>query len=391
VLNTGGMRSFGDLDRRRLAALGAITLATAGACFLRLGSRSIWGDEAVSISYAARSLHGLVDSVTGDPNMSLYYAALWVWTRVFGDGVVAVRTLSILFAAATVPVVYALGIRLFNRTAGLFAALALAMNAFFLVYAQEARGYSLVTLLSALSMLFFLEALDRPSRLPLVGYALASALAFYAHFFAVFVTLVQLVFLAVTRRRTALSARWIATYAAIVALVAPIAYHSLAFGVNPISWIRHPGIHALTQAARDIGGDGAVPALTALVALAVGLPLAAKLVPQRPALALTGAWLLAPALLSFAVSQKHPIFLPRYLVVSLPALALLLGAAVTAARPALLGIALAGGLLVAASTSLYQWYRRPPVENWQQASAYLLDHLLRTACSRPRAAAVRAA
>src|SRR5262249_34949594 len=72
------------------------------------------------------------------------------------------------------------------------------------------------------------------------------------------------------------------------------------------------------------------------------------------------------------VSQEHPIFLPRYLVVSLPALALLLGASVSAVRPPLLGVALAGALLIAASTSLYHWYRRPPIENWQKASAYLL-------------------
>src|SRR5438132_13485347 len=97
------------LHKRGALALASITAATAAVCFLRLGSRSIWGDEAVSISYALRSLHGLAASVRTDPNMCLYYAALWVWMRVFGDGVDAVRALSVVFAAATVPVVDALG------------------------------------------------------------------------------------------------------------------------------------------------------------------------------------------------------------------------------------------------------------------------------------------
>src|SRR2546421_345390 len=82
---------------------------------------------------------------------------------------------------------------LLGRAAGLCAALALATNAFFLVYAQEARGYSLVTLMCALSMYFFLDALDRPRRWSLAGYVIASVLAFYAHYFAVYVTVVQLV------------------------------------------------------------------------------------------------------------------------------------------------------------------------------------------------------
>lgn len=367
------MSSPFDLRRHPGVTLGTITVATAAACCLRLGSRSIWGDEAISISYALRSLHGLAASVRADPNMSLYYAALWVWTRAFGDGVDAVRALSIVFAAATLPIVYALGVRLFGRAAGLFAALALATNAFFLVYAQEARGYSLVTLMCALSMYFFLDALDRSRRWSLAGYVIVSTLAFYAHYFAVYVTLVQLVFLLAVARREALTRRWTAAYAAIGLLVAPMAYGALALGENPISWIHRPGIHQLVGASRSIGGDGTAPLLVALVVLAVGLPFAFRTRPRRAALGLVAAWLLVPPVLSFLVSQVHPMFLARYLVVSLPALALLLGAAVTAVRPPSLGVASAAAVLIAASTSLYRWYQRPPLEDWKAASAYLLS------------------
>jgi mannosyltransferase len=362
------------LQRRPVVTVGAITVTTAAACFVGVGGRSVWGDEAVSISYALGPLRGLFNGVSGDPNMSLYYAALWVWTRVFGDGVIAVRALSILFAAATLPIVYALGSRLFGRAAGLFAALALATNAFFLNYAQEARGYSLVTLMCALSMYFFVDALDRARPRSLVGYVVASALAFYAHFFAVFVTLVQLVYLLLIARREALARRWLAAYTAIGLLVAPIAYHALAFGENPIRWIPRPGVHALVVAARSIGGNGTAPVLVALAVLAVGLSSSVRSKPKRFAVGLVAAWLLAPPILSFLVSQVHPMFLPRYLVVSLPALALLLGAAVTSVRPQPLGVALGAAVLIAASTSLYHWYRRPPLEDWKAASAYLLSH-----------------
>jgi mannosyltransferase len=352
-------------------AVGVLMLATAGVGFLRLGSRSIWGDEAISISYALRSLHGLAGSVRRDPNMSLYYGALWLWTRVFGNGVVSVRSMSILFAALTVPVVYLLGSRLFGSRAGVFAALLLVTNAYFLVYAQEARGYSLVTLLSALSMFFFVDALERERNAPLVGYVITSALAFYAHFFAVYVTLAQLAVLVTTKRR-AVASRWAAAYASIAVLIAPIAYHSLALGENPISWLARPGLHTLAAAARSIGGDSTASAVAALVVLVIGLPFAARSLSQRLPLALTASWLLTPIVVSFAVSQLHPMFLPRYLVVSIPALALLAGAAVAAVRPPAGSLVLTAAVLLSSASSLHHWFTRPGVQDWKGATAYLL-------------------
>ena len=164
---------------------GALGLALAGLCSLRLGKRSIWFDEAVSVSYAKRSWADLWDVVTGsDPNMSVYYALLKIWVAIFGDGLWAVRSLSVVAAALTVPVIYALGMRLLGPQWGLAAAVLLSTNAYFLSFAQEARSYALVTLLVTVSMYFFFADLDRLRRTNRVAYILTSSLAFYAHFFA---------------------------------------------------------------------------------------------------------------------------------------------------------------------------------------------------------------
>jgi multisubunit Na+/H+ antiporter MnhC subunit len=109
-----------------------------------------------------------------------------------------------------------------------------------------------------------------------------------------------------------------------------------------------------------------------LVVLAIGLPFAARARPHRFSLALTAAWLLTPIVVSFAVSQRHPMFLPRYLVVSIPALALLLGAAVTAVRPQAGGLVLTAVVLLSSVTSLHHWYTRPGIQDWKGATAYLL-------------------
>src|SRR5215203_2624150 len=65
------------------ALLGAIAF-TLG--LVRIGSKSLWFDEAVSADFADRSFADLLPEITGrDPNMSLYYLLLNLWRRLFGD------------------------------------------------------------------------------------------------------------------------------------------------------------------------------------------------------------------------------------------------------------------------------------------------------------------
>ena len=64
------------------------------------------------------------------------------------------RSLSAVFVAAAVYVVFLLGRRLAGSGTGLIAAFVLAVSPFAVKYGQEARGYALVMLLVATSLLF---------------------------------------------------------------------------------------------------------------------------------------------------------------------------------------------------------------------------------------------
>jgi mannosyltransferase len=344
----------------------ALGIATGLFAFARLADRSIWGDEAISISYALEPFRGLLRSVSHDPNMSLYYGLLWVWQRVFGDSVFAIRGLSVLFAALSVPAVYAVGARLYGRTTGLIAGLLLATNAFVLTYAQEARGYELVLLLTTIATYFFIGAL-RGSRRSLYAYVAFSALAFYAHFFAVFVTLGQAC-IALLRRDGVARRHWVAAYVGLGILVAPVAFRSLTLGRNPIGWIPRPGAHALWAGIRSLAGDSTTAVIALAVVLAVAAPSLFRARDRRLALVLT--WALLPIAVSFVISQAHPLFLPRYLIVSSPGVALLTAAAIKSLAPRAAALALAG-VLACAVPGLWSWYHRPPVEDWKLASAFL--------------------
>src|SRR6185312_840387 len=124
-----------------------------------------------------------------EANMSLYYVLVRWWIR-FGNNETWLRSLSVVTAVASIVLIYVVGNLLPGRNTGLFAAFLLSINVAHIAYAQEARSYSLLMLLCLLSLFFFLR-LDRGGTANALGYVVASVLAVYAHFFAVFFLFAQ--------------------------------------------------------------------------------------------------------------------------------------------------------------------------------------------------------
>lgn len=336
----------------------ALMLLLFGLGLLRLQHRMVTFDESVSISYAHESWVSLWHIVTrSDPNMSLYFAALKIWTGLFGDSVLAIRSLSVVAAVLCVPVVYAIGVRLFGVFAGLLAGLLISTNVFFLHYAQEARAYALVTLLTALSTYFFLVEAERPGRWSRAGYVASSVLAFYAQFFVIWVLLVHVGTLVATKRRAALSRSWLACYGVMTALAAPMVYVVLtrrAWGT--IAWIEEPGWGAIPATYAQLAGDSFFH-LGAVVALCmIALRRAAHSQRLAFGLAFTAAWAFLPVLAAFAVSQVGPAFLAKYLIISLPAMMLLAAGAIACLRHVSAALAAACVLVALSVPKLLSWY-----------------------------------
>jgi mannosyltransferase len=134
-------------------------------------------------------LSGVVDTESTPP---LYYLLAWLWSQLFGLGEVGLRSFSALLGAATIPVVWAIGRRLVGERTGVIAALLVAVNPLLIWYSQEARAYALLVLLTALSLLLLLRALEQPSRGRLVAWGCVGALALATHYFAFFVLAAEL-------------------------------------------------------------------------------------------------------------------------------------------------------------------------------------------------------
>jgi mannosyltransferase len=107
-----------------------------------------------------------------------------------GSSEAALRSLSALFGIATVPVAYHLARELVGtRAAALATAALVVFNPLLVWYSQEARPYSLLVLLTSLSLLFAV-------RRQVWWWALASALALLTHYFAAFLVVPEGLYLA---------------------------------------------------------------------------------------------------------------------------------------------------------------------------------------------------
>jgi mannosyltransferase len=191
-MDGGSFSKTKNFMKRSVVLVAALTGAAAVIRFATLGEQSYWYDETVTVSLMHRSLAGMLRALpTSETAPPLYYLVAWPWSRIFGFSEFSLRALSAVAGTATVPVVYGCGCTFVSRRVG-FVAAALAVSSPLLVwYSQEARAYSLLVLLSALSFFFFARAWAEPSRTSLVWWAVCSALAIATYYFAALLVLAE--------------------------------------------------------------------------------------------------------------------------------------------------------------------------------------------------------
>lgn len=365
------------------AMLLAITVCAAALRFHLLGAKTFWFDEGVSVTIARLDAYNFLRILwRREANMSLYYALLraWLW---MGNSEFFIRSLSVLFAIASIPAIYALGRRLFDSQTGLIAAALLAVNAFDVCYSQEARSYSLMVLLCILSSFYFVKTLDAPSLRNRMAYVTCSALAVYAHFYSLLLVVAQWLSLRYTRRApSSANSPRISTKAwkVLAICVAPVLLFVATTGAGPLRWIPRPGAKDLWNFGLLLSGhDGIVLLLLcAFSALLGASPALRKNLARAPwTIHFLLVWLLFPILLVLALSIFRPLFLPRYFIFCLPALLLLMASGFTRIRSPWLRAPLLILCLALSLQGTSNYYNRDfdnERDDWRSASRYILQH-----------------
>ncbi|MET9020388.1 glycosyltransferase family 39 protein [Actinopolymorpha sp. NPDC004070] len=346
-----------------LPALGALLLY-----LFRIGTPALWLDEAATAGESGRSLSGLLGFLAGrDAGLGAYYLFMHGWTS-FGDGEAWLRFPSAIAMAATVGVLADLGRRWWGSGAGVAAGLLPAVSPMASRYAQEARPYALAVLFAVAAAWCLWQAAEsctragacqgpvssalprsarseRSARRWWIAYTVAVATLGVVHVVALVVLVAHPLLLRAAYGRTRQdqeSARpeagrqrsgppWRAYLLATGAgLVLPALVAVAAFGERAtVSWIPPTSRSVLVDTFVALAGSG--PYLLLLGALAaIGALRAARgtsRTEQGRLLAAPACWLVGPPLVLAGLGLLTPVFLPRYLLVCAPALALLASSA----------------------------------------------------------------
>lgn len=168
--------------------------------FLRMvciDEQSVWLDEVATLASAVQpTLNEVIRMTYATERIPpLYPMVMHMWTRMFGFSEFSIRLPSAIFGSVTIPVLYALSRRLFDRKVGLMCAFLLAISPYHIWYSQEARFFAMFVFFNLLSILFFinLEGSSRQafSRTQFVGYLLTTCVAAYLNYFMIFTVIAQ--------------------------------------------------------------------------------------------------------------------------------------------------------------------------------------------------------
>lgn len=293
-------------------------------------SQSLWRDEVDSLRFATRPLPGVLSAFTRPgENGPLFYLLLRPWLAAAGHSEFALRFPSILMGVLAVALIFLWGKYLFGRgVGGLLAALLLAVNPYHVWYSQEARMYALVVALILLSLWWFKEALERGRWWRWALWYLFVSLGFYIHVLAVLVLPVQALWLLMV---PAWRKRWISALTAFALLILPYLpligwqwtlltdiYFRTGHAFVPLTRMLHTLFVVQIQGILTAPAWSFAPPIFLLVS-AVFLPPFRK----KP-LGLLSSWWLLPPLLFFLITLITPLFTDRYMIWTLPSLALLL-------------------------------------------------------------------
>ena len=178
----------GGTFRRMLPAVLAIMLLAAGLRAWRLNEQSVWHDEyysAVHVEAPDLATYMTLVRLYNPEHVPLYYLAEYGWARAVGTDPERLRWLSILFGALTVPLLCALGRRLFSPAAGLWAGLLFALSPAQLWHGQSLRPYALLVLAAAASMHTLVWAVQEGGVLRWLAHGAANILLMWTHPFGV--------------------------------------------------------------------------------------------------------------------------------------------------------------------------------------------------------------
>jgi 4-amino-4-deoxy-L-arabinose transferase-like glycosyltransferase len=308
-----------------------LTLLALGLRLYGLDKESFWFDDSFSALIATQPLSISFQSLLeeGLHHSPLFYILLRPFASL-GFSEFNIRLLPVLLGVISVPMIAELGRVIHSTRVGILVACLLVINPFHAWYSREARMYSLLFLASTGSMLFFCKYFfQKANWRNWIGMAFFTAIGLNTHHFAFYLPLIQFFFILSTfKQNYPLFRYWV--FAQIFA------------GLSLLPWLYvviRNGQYFASSATQltPILGDilttlwnfsiGYTQEITVMVLFSLGLMVFififgfGSITPQKLLLLI---WLVVPIVMTYLISLRLPMYVDRYLIISLPAFLLIL-------------------------------------------------------------------
>jgi mannosyltransferase len=332
------------------------------------GRPSFWYDEAATISASySRSLGQLwqmlnnVDAVHG-----LYYLLMHGWFQIFPPTEFWSRAPSGLAVGAAAAGLVVLARQFSSRNVAVASGVVCAILPRTTWAGIEARPYALSMMAAVWLTVLLVYAARRDNASAWLSYGIALAISTLLDVYLVLLFLTHVAFICVFQRRQRVLARF--AFASVLAGIAVTPFMIVAVGqVHQISWLAPIGHRTIEDVTIQQYFERSPPfaLLSALVVAAAAvwwLRRSRQLTDSdRQLLTLAIAWLLIPTALVVIWSiVVHPLYTPRYLTFTAPAMALVLGVCISAVAPRpWAATALVGLFALAAAPNYFLAQRNP--------------------------------
>jgi mannosyltransferase len=302
------------------------------------GRPSFWYDEAATISASySRSLAqlwqmlGNVDAVHG-----LYYLLMHGWFQIFPPTEFWSRVPSALAVGGAAAGVVVLGKQFSSRTVAVASGVVCGILPRSTWAGIEARPYALSMMAAVWLTVLLVVAARRDNAWVWLCYGIALVTSILLEMYLVLLLLAHVVFVCAFRRSRTILVHFAITSVLAVCALAPFVFEAIG-QVQQIKWVAPIGHRTIEDVTVQQYFERSPPfaVLSALViaaAIVLWLSRSAKLMEtDQQLLTLAVAWLVIPtALIVIWSAAVHPIYTPRYLSFTAPAMALVLGVCIGA-------------------------------------------------------------
>jgi mannosyltransferase len=353
------------------------------------GRPSFWYDEAATISASySRSLHQLCQMLSNvDAVHGLYYLLMHGWFQIFPPTEFWSRAPSGLAIGGAAAGVVVLGKQFSSRTVALTAGVVCGILPRSTWAGIEARPYALSMMVAVWLTVLLVYAARRDNGWVWLSYGIVLAISILVDVYLVLLWLVHVAFIGLFRRRRTVLVRFAIT--SVVAGCAAAPFMVAAIGqAHQISWIALIGHRTIEDVTVQQYFDRSPPfaILSALVvATVIVLWLCTSARPMekdRQLLTLAISWLVIPTvLIVFWSVLVRPVYTPRYLAFTAPAMALVLGVCigVLAVRP--WAAAVIVSLFAIAAAPNYLLAQHAPYAKYEMDYSHVADLITAKAAS----------